>query len=651
MTLTPELGRRLYTDMWRIRLFEEEALRQTSLGSVKGALHTYCGEEAVAVGVCAHLRDDDYVLGTHRSHGHCLAKGAPMERMMAELFGRTTGSCRAKGGSMHIADFSRNILGANGIVAGGIGPGTGTALASRIRGTDQVSVVFFGDGAAARGPFHEGILFGSLWKLPVVYVCENNQYQQWVPRKNVAVVDSVADMAASYAIPGVSVDGQELESVYEAAGEAIDRARGGRRPHPHRGEDLPLLRPQPGGPGGVPLPRGGGRDARRTRPPHPVRDVPEGAPVDGRRRGRGHPGVGEGGGGEIRGLCRREPPPRPGRRRHRRARHRVEGHRMRTIAIRDALREALHEEMARDDSVFVMGEDVIAHGGPYTVTQGIAEKWPDRIFETPIAEAGIVGLGVGAALAGMRPVVEIMYLDFVTCAMDEVVNQAAKMRYMTGGQASVPMVIRLPCGPARLLAAQHSQIMESWFMHVPGLQVAVPTTPYDAKGLMKTAIRSPDPVVFFEYKAMYVHEGEVPDDDDYVIPFGAADVKREGEDATVVAIGGMVPRALEAGVALEDEGYDIEVVDPRTLSPLDADTICESVRRTGRAVVCEMDSSFAGSGAEIAAMLAERCFHDLRAPIVRVGSQHVPMPFAEELVNLTVPDTGAICAAVRRVMG
>ena len=197
MTLNAELSRRIYTDMWRIRLFEEEALRQTSLGSVKGTLHTYCGEEAIAVAVCAHLRDDDYVLGTHRSHGHCLAKGAPMDRMMAELFGRATGSCRAKGGSMHIADFSRNILGANGIVAGGIGPGTGTALASRIRKSDQVSVVFFGDGAAARGPFHEGLLFGSLWKLPVIYVCENNGYQQWVPRKNVAVVDSVAPQGCS----------------------------------------------------------------------------------------------------------------------------------------------------------------------------------------------------------------------------------------------------------------------------------------------------------------------------------------------------------------------------------------------------------------------------------------------------------------------
>jgi len=322
---------------------------------------------------------------------------------------------------------------------------------------------------------------------------------------------------------------------------------------------------------------------------------------------------------------------------------------MRVIGIRDALREALHEEMTQDDSVFVMGEDVITHGGPYTVTQGISEKWPGRIFETPIAEAGIVGLGVGAALAGMRPVVEIMYLDFVTCAMDEVVNQAAKMRYMTGGQASVPLVIRLPCGPARLLAAQHSQIMESWFMHVPGLQVVVPTTPYDAKGLMKTSIRSPDPVVFFEYKALYLNEGEVPDDE-YTIPFGVADIKREGEDATVVAIGAMVPQALEAGVALEDDGYDIEVLDPRTLSPLDVDAICESVRKTGRVVICEMDSSFAGGGAEIAATVAEQCFHDLRSPPVRVGAAHVPMPFAEELVSVTVPDVEGIKAAVHRVM-
>ena len=230
MTISAERCESIYREMWRIRFFEEEANRQTSLGTVQGALHMYCGEEAVATGVCAHLRDDDYVLGTHRSHGHCLAKGAPMDQMMAELFGKATGTCRGKGGSMHIADLSRGILGANGIVAGGIGPATGTALASKMRGTDQVSVCFFGDGAAARGPFHEGILFGSLWKLPVIYICENNQYQQWVPREKVAVVDSVADMASSYAIPGVSVDGQNAVEVYEAAGEAVGRAREGGGP-------------------------------------------------------------------------------------------------------------------------------------------------------------------------------------------------------------------------------------------------------------------------------------------------------------------------------------------------------------------------------------------------------------------------------------
>ncbi len=230
MTLTAEICRKMYLDMWRIRLFEEEANRQTGLGTVQGALHMYCGEEAVAVGISAHLRNDDYVTGTHRSHGHCLAKGASMDRMMAELFGKATGSCAGKGASMHIADFSLNILGANGIVGGGIGPATGAALASKIRGTDQVSICYFGDGAAARGPFHEAITMGSLWKLPVVYVCENNLYQQWVPRKNVAVVDSVADMAPSYAIPGLSIDGQNIAEVYEAAGDAIERARGGGGP-------------------------------------------------------------------------------------------------------------------------------------------------------------------------------------------------------------------------------------------------------------------------------------------------------------------------------------------------------------------------------------------------------------------------------------
>jgi pyruvate/2-oxoglutarate/acetoin dehydrogenase E1 component len=322
---------------------------------------------------------------------------------------------------------------------------------------------------------------------------------------------------------------------------------------------------------------------------------------------------------------------------------------MRTITVREAIREAICEEMERDPSVFLMGENITVHGGPQGVTAGMPERFPDRIFETPLAEAGIVGVGVGAAMAGMRPIVELMYVDFVTCAMDEVVNQAAKMRYMTGGQASVPIVIRMPCGLDRYIAAQHSQINESWFMHVPGLRVVVPTTPADAKGLMKSAIRCPDPVLFFEYKRAYGVSGPVPDGDD-PIPFGRADIRRRGRDVTVIGIGPMAGKAMDAAAALAPDGIEIEVVDPRTLAPLDVDAICESVRRTGRAVVCEEDTSFAGAGAEIAATVGEQCFRDLKAPVVRVGAPHVPMPFTPPLADLVVPGVEAVADAVRRVM-
>jgi pyruvate/2-oxoglutarate/acetoin dehydrogenase E1 component len=272
--------------------------------------------------------------------------------------------------------------------------------------------------------------------------------------------------------------------------------------------------------------------------------------------------------------------------------------------MNEAIRDALHEEMARDETIFVLGEDVIAHGGPYAVTRGIAERFPDRIRQTPISEAGIVGTAVGAALCGMRPVAELMYVDFVTCAMDEVVNQMAKVRYMFGGQTDVPVVLRLPSGSARLIAAQHSQSLEAWFMHVPGLQVVVPSTPYDAKGLMKSALRGRDPVMFIEYKRIYTQEGEVPEEE-YTIPFGQADIKREGKDVTIIATGPMVGKALEAADSLAQEGIEAEIVDPRTLVPLDKETIFASVEKTNRVIVTDEEVKRGGSGAEIASLIAE----------------------------------------------
>lgn len=320
------------------------------------------------------------------------------------------------------------------------------------------------------------------------------------------------------------------------------------------------------------------------------------------------------------------------------------------LTMRDALRDALHEEMERDSTIIVLGEDVIAHGGPYAVTRGIYEKFPNRIRQTPISEAGIVGTALGAALCGLRPVAEIMYVDFITCAMDEVVNQMAKVRYMFGGQTDVPVVLRLPSGTARLIAAQHSQCLEAWFMHVPGLQVVVPSTPYDAKGLLKTALRGKDPVLFMEYKRLYTVEGEVPAGD-YTVPFGKADVKRQGSDVTIVATGPMVGKALEAAETLSLEGIEVEVIDPRTLVPLDKETIFASVQKTNRVIITDEEVKRAGCSAEIAALIAEECFDALDAPVKRVASANVPMPFSPELEKLVVPKAEDLVAAVRQLLG
>jgi acetoin:2,6-dichlorophenolindophenol oxidoreductase subunit beta len=319
------------------------------------------------------------------------------------------------------------------------------------------------------------------------------------------------------------------------------------------------------------------------------------------------------------------------------------------ISMRDAIHDALHEEMARDETIYILGEDVIAHGGPYAITRGIAEKFPGRIRQTPISEAGIVGTAVGSALCGMRPVAEIMYVDFITCAMDEVVNQMAKVRYMFGGQTDVPVVLRLPSGSARLIAAQHSQSLEAWFTHVPGLQVAVPSTAYDAKGLMKSALRGRDPVIFIEYKRLYTDEGEVPEGD-YTIPFGQADVKRQGRDATIVATGPMVGKALEAAQTLSQEGIEVEVVDPRTLVPLDKATIFASVEKTNRVIVTDEEVRRGGSSAELASLIAEECFDALDAPVKRVAAADVPMPFSPELEKLVLPKAEDLVAAVRALV-
>jgi pyruvate dehydrogenase E1 component beta subunit len=304
------------------------------------------------------------------------------------------------------------------------------------------------------------------------------------------------------------------------------------------------------------------------------------------------------------------------------------------------------EEMRRDSSIFLMGEDVGVFGGVFGVSAGLYEEFgEERVRDTPISEQAIVGAGLGTALVGMRPIVEIMFGDFVAVAMDQVVNQAAKARYMSGGKAQVPLTIRITTGAPGSAAAQHSQSPEGWFMNVPGLKIAVPATPYDAKGLLKTAIRGEDPVLFFEHKMLYAVEGDVPEED-YTVPFGQVAVPREGDDATLIAIGGMLPRTMDAADRLAERGISVEVVDPRTLVPLDTAALVKSVEKTGRAVIVHEAHRRAGPGAEIAAVLAEEAIGYLDAPVLRVATKNVPFPYSPELEASILPSVDDIVDAV-----
>jgi len=323
----------------------------------------------------------------------------------------------------------------------------------------------------------------------------------------------------------------------------------------------------------------------------------------------------------------------------------------REITFAEAIREALAEEMRRDSRVFIMGEDVAEAGTPFKVLSGLVEEFgTSRVVDTPISEAGFTGVGVGAAMTGLRPVVDIMFGDFVTLTMDQMVNQAAKVHYMSGAKWKVPMVMRTTLGAARRSAAQHSQSLHAWFSHVPGLKVVLPSTPYDAKGLLKTAIRDDNPVVFFEDKMSYKLKGPVPTEE-YTIPFGVADIKRAGNDITLVGTSSMVQLAMEAAALLEEAGVSAEVVDPRTTWPLDEQTLIESVKKTSRAIVMDEGYGRYGVAAELAATIAEGAFHYLDGPVKRMGAMHVPIPFSPPLEDVTLPTPKAIFEAAMKLCG
>ena len=654
--LEPDVLLQIYTTMRRIRAFENRTDELFKKGIVKGTAHSYVGEEAIASGVCAALNEGDYIASYHRGHGHCIAKGADLDRMMAELFGRKDGYCQGLGGSMHIADMDLNILGANGIVGAAMPLSTGAALATKLRGTNQVAVAFFGDGASNQGIFHESLNLAAVWKLPMIFVCENNQYALTTPHRNTTAVAQVAQRAASYDIPGITIDGNDAVEVHLTVLEALERARAGEGPT--------LIEA---------MTYRWGQHSLRTnlQDPRPKKEVDSWLERDPIKQMENRllskkvvskkdiKAISDATNTEIEGAVsfalKSEEPDMTVMLNSVYAPHKnhiePDSTGNRTLSFVDALNEALHQEMAQDERVFLMGEDVGLTGGLFQVSRGLMDRFGEaRVRDTPISEATFVGCGVGAAIAGMRPIVELQIFDFVALTMDMLVNQAAKFRFMLGGKPTVPLVIRGPQGGGIRLAAQHSQSLEAWFTHVPGLVVVAPSTAYDAKGLLVAAIRDDNPVVFLEQKLLYLTQsGPVPEEL-YAIPLGKADVKREGTDVTIVATLGMVPRALGAAVVLEREGISVEVVDPRTLQPLDEETILASVRKTNRLLVVHEAWVKGGFGAEVAAMVVDKAFDYLDAPIARLGAPHTPMPYNDRLELEVIPSQDRIVAAVRKLL-
>jgi len=646
-----------YRQMLTIRLVEERLARSHQRGLIHGACHTYVGQEAIAIGVCSQLLKTDAIFSTHRGHGHALAKGLEPGALIAELYGRETGCSRGRGGSMHLFAPEIGMLGTSGIVGPCILQATGAGYSFKLLKTDKVAVAFFGDGAVNNGAFHEGLNMASIWKLPVLFVCENNRYATEVAFAYSAGNPSVAVRGQAYGIPAVEVDGNDVLAVEAAAFEAVQRARSGGGPTLL---ECKTYRTRAHA-------EGMGDFTYRTR--EEVEQWKAGCPILRLKKHLLASNIAEQTeleviDQEVAALTEaahqfaensafpatetathhvfaappatlRDVPSAPVK--------------TRELTYMKATLAALTEEMAKNPKIFVMGEGIGERGGNFATTSGLfAIHGPERLRDTPICERGFVGLAGGAAMSGTRPVVDFMFADFVLDAAGEIINQIAKMQYMSSGRLQMPVLLRGCIGIGHSVATHHSGSYYSMYANFPGLRVVVPSNPRDAKGLLKTALTCDDPVLFLEHRELMGIKGSVPEEE-YFIDFGQAAVVRQGTDVTVVALALMVHKTLQACEVLIKEGISVELIDPRTVAPLDVATILKSVAKTGRLLIIDESFGPCGIGAEIAAQIADQGFDELDAPIRRLNGAHSPTPYSPSLEKGVVPNADIIAQEIRKL--
>jgi len=651
--------RRMFETMALIAACDDALRGAISAGDATLSYYSPRGQEAAAAGFAAAMAPGDYLVTTYRGLHDQIATGVPLRPLLAEMVGRAEGTGKGKGGPMHVVWPDTGLMLTTGVVGSGLPIAAGLAwAASRLgpgdaggSGDGRVTVVCFGDGATNIGAFHEAANLAALWQLPVVFLCQNNGYGEHTAFARHQRTAHVAERAAAYGMPGVTVDGNDPVAVYEAVAEAVARARAGEGPTLVEADTYRLFGHVFG-------------DRMTYVDPAELDAAWEQEPVARFRRTL-----------VARGLLAEEEADDIERRAADLAvatvsevlglpepdddevltdvvsattvaavplRH-VEGE----TSVRAAITLALDEAMASDDRVVLLGED-IAEAGVFGVTKGLAATHgADRVRDTPISEQAIMGAAVGAALGGLRPVAEIMFMDFLGLCLDQLANHAAKLRYMSGGRTPVPLVVRTAVGGGLGVGAQHSQMLEAWLVHVPGLKVVVPSTASDARGLLTSCIADDDPCVFIEQVPLLSRKGALAD---VSVPLGVADTKRPGADVTVVTYGRQVHDALAVADALAPRGVEVEVLDLRSLVPLDETAVLESVGRTRRAVVLHEAVVTGGFGAELAAGISEALFGRLAAPVMRVGALSAPLPYAKRLERLALPGPERLLEAIEWVM-
>ena len=648
----------VFRTMTRIAGTDQRIQRGMAAGDLQFQYYPAGGQEAIAAAVAAVLAPSDLSVITYRCIHDIVAKGTPLDEIMAEMYGRETGTSKGKGGPMHLSDPNSGLMVTTGIVGAGAPIATGLALAAMLNKTGQVTICNFGDGAANIGAVHEALNLAAVWRLPLVFVCQNNLYAEYTSFAESTASPDIASRGAAYGMPGEKVDGTDPAAVFAAAARAVARARAGDGPtllecvahrlqgHAYGSEETHMEPARlAAARANAPLISFRARlladgiadeaalaaiEAEVTAEIDAAQAFAEGSQAAGPDELYADVFADRTAIPDLVWATPAEAAPAAGRK----------------LMYGQAINEAQDQALRDDRRVILLGEDIMdPAGGIVKATYGLSTKHGlDRVRGTPISEQAIVGAAIGAALSGMRPIAEIMINDFAMVCMDQIANHAAKLRYMSGGRTSVPLVLRmLTAGKMGSFGAQHSQSLEAWFAHMPGLKIVAPSTAYDAKGLLLAALDDPDPVIVLEAMRCYFVAGEVPEAP-YRVPLGKAKVVREGTDLTIISYGWMMQEALAAADTLAAAGVSAEVIDLRSLVPLDMQAVEASVARTGRALIVHAAVEFCGFGAELAARLQERLWGRLKAPVGRVGARYTPVPFAQALEAMHFPDAASIAA-------